>query len=314
LKATSIEKYRGRFAPSPTGPLHLGSMITAVASYLQAKSQDGHWLLRMDDIDTPRVVTGATDAILHTLIRFKMHWDESIVYQSQQQPHYQAALEQLAYQNNIYHCLCSRKHIASIAKPGPYGPIYPGKCQHRKQRPGHDRSAIRLNTNATRIIINDKLQGSISQNIQQDIGDFVIQRADGIFSYQLSVVVDDYQQAITEIVRGFDLLDSTPRQVYLQQLLHFPTPSYAHIPILVNPQGQKLSKQNFAAAVPHHHPEKTLLKVFQLLGLNPPTELQRETLDTLWCWAIEHWQLTAIPRVNTIMVNPEDTPAYTRSV
>jgi len=304
-----MEKYRGRFAPSPTGPLHLGSMITAVASYLQAKSQNGHWLLKIDDIDTPRVVAGASDNILRTLACFKMYWDESIVYQSQQQPHYQAALEQLVEQNETYHCLCSRSHMATIAKPGPYGPIYPGKCRQRKQRPAHDRSAIRLKTHTTHITISDKLQGLISQNIQQDIGDFVIQRADGIFSYQLSVVVDDYQQKITEIVRGFDLLDSTPRQVYLQQRLHFPTPSYAHVPILVNRQGQKLSKQNLAAAVPHHHPEKILLKVFQWLGLNPPAELQRETLDTLWCWAIAHWQLTAIPSVNTIMVNPGDTPA-----
>jgi len=304
-----MKKYRGRFAPSPTGPLHLGSMITAVASYLQAKSQNGHWLLRIDDIDTPRVIAGATDDILRTLTCFKMYWDESIFFQSQQQPHYQAALAQLDHQDDIYHCLCSRKQIATIAKPGPYGPIYPGKCRHLKQHAPHHRSAIRLKTHATCITINDRVQGKVSQNIQQDIGDFVIQRADDIFAYQLSVVVDDYQQAITEIVRGFDLLDSTPRQVYLQQQLHFPTPSYAHVPILVNPQRQKLSKQNLATAVSHHHPEKTLLKIFQWLGLSPPTELQRETLDTLWYWAMEHWQLTTIPRVNTITVDPEDTPA-----
>ena len=239
--------------PPPSGPLHFGSLIAALGSLLEARSRGGQWQVRIDDLDTPRVVPGAADDILHTLECYGMGWDGPVRYQSQHVDAYQAALQQLLDRDLAYSCTCSRREIADIAIIGPSGMIYPGTCRHGVSHPGRQAS-IRLRTDAHSIGFHDSIQGFCEQDLQSQVGDFVIRRADGLFAYQLAVVIDDAAQGITQIVRGNDLLESTARQIHLQQLLNLPTPRYSHLPLAVDQHGHKLSKQTQAPALDRRAP------------------------------------------------------------
>lgn len=283
--------YRGRFAPSPTGPLHFGSLIAAAGSYLQARAQGGEWLVRIEDLDPPREMAGAAASILRTLERFGLHWDGALLYQSQRSEHYLAALDQLARDGVIYHCRCSRSELAATCRNGPFGPIYNGHCRSRGEKSG----ALRVMTHDAPIELDDGLHGPYGQRLESELGDFVVRRADGLFAYQLAVVVDDAAQRISEVVRGSDLLDNTPRQIHLQRLLGYTTPSYVHLPLALNALGQKLSKQSGAAAIETEPPIPLLLQVLDFLGQQPPLELRDATLDELWQWAIGHWRLEGVP-------------------
>ncbi len=235
-------RYRGRFAPSPTGPLHFGSLVAAVGSFLHARAQGGEWRVRIEDLDPPREVSGAADDILRTLDSFGLHWDGEVMYQSRRCETYEAALAQLKDAGVLYPCACTRREIADSSVSGLEGPVYPGTCR-AGLAPGRVARAWRVRTDNRAIEFEDGLQGVIRSALEDDIGDFVVQRADGFFAYQLAVVVDDAAQGISEIVRGADLLDSTPRQIHLQRLLGLPTPGYLHLPIVLNANGEKLSKQ-----------------------------------------------------------------------
>lgn len=287
--------YRGRFAPSPTGPLHFGSLVAAVGSYLEAKSHDGEWLVRMEDLDPPRSMPGADQAIIKTLAAYGFEWHGDIVFQSQRFALYAEALEQLRQQGEMYRCDCSRKEIIQRCVQGEYGAIYDGHCRLIEQQEG----ASRIQVHGS-IKYADRLQGNIQQHLEEDIGDFHLLRRDGYYAYHIGVVVDDALQGITDIVRGFDLLDSTPRQIYLQQQLRYPTPDYAHLPLALKPDGQKLSKQNLATALDDNKPVPALWEALAFLGQQPPLELQKESLAGTWAWAIDNWNFDCIPRVKGV--------------
>lgn len=277
--------YRGRFAPSPSGALHFGSLVAAVGSYLDAKHQQGQWLVRMEDLDTPRNVLGAADDILRTLERYGLHWDDSVTYQSQRIPLYQAALETLQQRALVYPCTCSRKTIATQNGER----VYHGHCRQHPADIRHPH-AWRLTVNQAKITFQDRLQGEQFQALANEVGDFVLKRMDGIFAYQLAVVVDDAAQNISHVVRGADLLDSTPRQIYVQQQLNLPTPQYFHLPVAVNAQGEKLSKQTLATPINAADPVTMLHQVLIFLRQSPPSDLASASLNELWSWAIQHWQ------------------------
>ena len=308
--------YIGRFAPSPTGPLHFGSLIAAVASYCDAKSKHGQWLLRMEDLDKPREMAGAADAILRSLEAFGFEWDAPILYQSQRSEIYEDYLQRLKRNGFIYACTCSRKEIAdsSIAN-GVEGAIYPKTCVHNKHTSQNHASTSRMNACSWRINVDDAqkvafvdaIQGAVSQNLQTDVGDFVLKRKDGFFAYQLAVVVDDALQNITHIVRGADLLDSTPRQIYLQYLLNFQTPEYAHVPVAANSAGEKLSKQTLAKPIDtrlanNYNASQLIFEVLSFLGQTPPAEIKNASLDACWHWAISNWSLAKVPKRTQIMI------------
>jgi len=291
--------YTGRFAPSPTGPLHFGSLIAAVASYCEAKSHQGKWLVRMEDLDKPREIPGAATTILHQLENFGFEWDGAILYQSQRSEAYAAALEQLKQNNLVYPCTCTRKEIAdSSTSLGIEGLIYPGTCL---RQPLKQQSALawRIKTPDRVITFHDAIQGDISQNLQHDIGDFILKRADGLFAYQLAVIVDDAEQGITHVVRGADLLNSTPRQIFLQQTLHYPIPTYAHVPVAANAAGEKLSKQTLAQPIHIKNCADLLFHALQFLGQNPPESLQSEAKHIIWQWAFANWQLHKMPAIKS---------------
>ncbi len=289
-----VTVYRGRFAPSPTGPLHFGSLVAAVGSYLEAKFNGGEWLVRIEDLDPPRVVSGASSEILTMLDRLGMEWDGEVIYQSRRKEIYQDALASLDQLGLIYPCFCSRKEIVDSSVVGISGSIYPGTCRNNapnRNKPG----ALRVKTNHNSIEFIDILNGSVCQRLRNDIGDFIIRRADGVYAYQLAVVVDDAAQNITHVVRGADLLDSTPRQIYLQQLLGFITPVYMHLPLVINNSGEKLSKQTKAVPIDLSNAQSQLVAALQFLGQAPPTELMTSTIPSFWQWAIENWRSDKIP-------------------
>jgi glutamyl-Q tRNA(Asp) synthetase len=287
------ELYVGRFAPSPTGLLHIGSLLTAVASYLDARSRHGRWLVRMEDLDPPREMPGASAAILATLEAFALHWDGEVVYQSKRHHLYAAALAQLRARELVYPCYCSRKTVHAQAQGmGVDGVVYGGRCAllSTDKRLCTDKApAWRLRVGTELISFFDAVQGWQQQCLNTDVGDFVLLRADGFWAYQLAVVVDDAAQGINHVVRGQDLLVSTPRQIYLQQLLGLPQPSYAHLPLLTNALGQKWSKQTQAAALDLRRRETLLRQVLVYLGL--PQAPQVDNLADLLDWAVQHWQL-----------------------
>lgn len=285
--------YRGRFAPSPTGPLHFGSLVAALASYLEARQQQGEWLLRMEDLDTPRNMPGAADAILRSLEAFGFEWDGPVVYQSERHDLYAAALARLQEDGLVYPCGCTRKEIADSAIHGIEGAIYPGTCRSGLP-PGKTARAWRIRAENRTIGFDDAIQGHVAQNLARNIGDFVLKRADGFYAYQLAVVVDDADQAITHVVRGADLLDSTPRQIYLQQVLGLPAMHYAHIPVVLNAQGEKLSKQTQAAAVDDRQPATQLWQALDFLQQSPPAAIRNAPLADIWQWADQNWQLSRI--------------------
>lgn len=296
--------YTGRFAPSPTGPLHFGSLVAAVSSYLEARQAGGKWLVRMEDLDTPREMPGAAADILRTLEAFGMQWDDAVVYQSQRLDHYDQALERLRRHDLVYPCACSRKEIADSAISGIDGLIYPGTCSHGLPA-GKSPRAWRVRVKDEVVGFRDRIQGLISQNLASDIGDFVLKRADGIFAYQLAVVVDDALQGVTDIVRGADLLDSTPRQIYLQQLLGLPRTSYSHVPVAANQRGEKLSKQTLAKPLNLAHPQLELWQALDFLQQKPWPELRQASLNTLWSWARTHWRVAHIPNQRAIVTSPD---------
>ena len=287
--------YVGRYAPSPTGPLHFGSLVTAVASYLEAKTQSGKWLLRMEDLDKPREMPGAADDILRTLESYGFEWDGEVVYQSQRSDLYQLYLDQLIEKHRVYPCNCSRREIADIAHAGIEGPIYPGSCRHGLSS---DRQQIawRLRVDSDRLDFSDRVYGDFQHHLENDFGDFILKRADGLFAYQLAVVVDDAEQGINHVVRGADLLNSTSRQIYLQQLLGVPTPSYTHIPLVKNAQGEKLSKQTAAPAIKNNEAAAQLINALYFLGLDITTLSSAMPVSTLWQWALTHWQLSSVQK------------------
>lgn len=287
-------KYRGRFAPSPTGPLHFGSLVAAVGSYLDAKFNHGTWMVRIEDLDWQREIPGAASEILHTLERLGMEWDGEVIYQSKRFSIYQEALDVLNEQGLIYPCACSRREIADSSIIGISGPIYPGTCL---KNPAADNKthALRIRTSDDLIVFNDMLQGSYSQKLKHDIGDFVLRRTDGVYAYQLAVVVDDAAQNITHVVRGADLLDSTPRQIFLQRLLGYSTPGYLHFPIVTNAMGEKLSKQTHAAPMDLSNALMQLVDALNFLGQQPPIEMIEGDISAFWQWAITHWRADQIP-------------------
>jgi glutamyl-Q tRNA(Asp) synthetase len=303
---TESTNYVGRFAPSPTGPLHFGSLVAAVASYCDAKSHGGKWLVRMEDLDKPREVKGAADEILQALEAFSFEWDGKVVYQSRRDEFYAEALNTLQKQNLIYPCTCTRREIADSSNAqGIDGLIYPKTCLPKF---GQKQPTLQPNVHAAyRAVVLDKklsfldaIQGEITQNLARDVGDFIVKRADGLFAYQLAVVVDDAAQNITHIVRGADLLDSTPRQIYLQQCLNFARPSYAHIPIALNSAGEKLSKQTLAQPISMGLPEHQLFDALSFLGQSPTAEMKNATLAEMWRWAITHWDISAVAKQRQI--------------
>jgi len=284
--------YIGRFAPSPTGPLHAGSLVAALASYLDARSNRGHWLIRIEDIDEARTVAGAAEHIIQTLAALGMRSDGEILWQSTRQERYNAAFNQLG--NAVYACACSRREIAdsrvSMASDG--AAIYPGTCRHGLA-PGRVPRAWRVrvpdaNDSQTLIQFHDRWQGLIEENLAANVGDFVLKRADGFWAYQLAVVMDDAEQGVTDIVRGADLLESTTRQIYLQRLLGFSTPRYLHVPAVVNDRGEKLSKQTGAQPIDTSKPINALMEAASHLGLM----LSRtpSSVDEFWTMAILEWE------------------------
>lgn len=287
--------YTGRFAPSPTGALHLGSLVAAMASYLDAKVHHGRWLVRIEDLDFDRNVAGADQAILAALRRCGMPWDGEVTWQSQRTQLYEDALRQLGAA--VYPCACSRKEILDSRppQPGPQGaaPVYPGTCRHGLA-PGRTARALRLRVPLAppRVVeFTDRWRGDVRQNLTTEAGDFVIRRADGFWAYQLAVVVDDAAQGISDVVRGADLLDSTPRQLYLQELLGLPQPAYLHVPVVTNAAGEKLSKQTGAAAFDTGAAPATLLRdallpAARFLGM----ELRAENIEQFWRLAVPAWE------------------------
>jgi len=294
---TRNSSYRGRFAPSPTGPLHKGSLVAAIASFLEAKSHRGKWLLRMEDVDELRNVKGAANSILRSLDAFGFEWDEDILYQTQRKDAYAHAIETLQKQNLVYPCTCSRKFIRAQAeqnkiKTGPFGNIYPGSCIHKKfTLLNPDDYAIRIKVTDQPIQFKDAILGNITHQLKTDLGDFIIRRRDGLFAYQLAVVVDDAFQNISHIVRGSDLLDSTTRQLYLQGCLSHPPPKYAHVPLMRCKKGDKLSKQTGAKSIGETADIPLIVGCLEFLGQNPPDTLKYESLDNVWQWALKNWQL-----------------------
>ena len=282
-------QYIGRFAPSPTGPLHFGSLVAAVASYCDAKANQGQWLLRIEDLDRLREVVGASDDIINTLQVYGFVWDGNILYQSARSTAYQTALDELKSQGMVYPCTCSRKTITDIAEQkGIEGAIYPQTCLHQAVDLNKT-PAWRFKTPDQETRFNDMALGLQSQQVATKIGDFVIKRADGLFAYQLAVIVDDAAQGVTHVVRGEDLLTSTARQILLQDALGFTHPIYRHTPIVTNTLGQKLSKQTQAEPLPLDSVSTHLCRAFEFLTLNPPAYLASATSNDCWEWAIQAW-------------------------
>lgn len=276
--------YRGRFAPSPSGPLHIGSLVTALASYLDARANRGQWLLRMEDIDPPREQAGAAQQITNSLLNHGMTWDGDIFWQSARSAAYDTYLQQLLDKNLAYYCGCSRRQLAAT------NGLHIGTCAHPGSPNG---DAIRLRVPNETIGFNDRIQGS-QHRTQVELGDPVLKRKDGLYAYQLAVVVDDAEQGITDIVRGVDLLDASAWQIHLQNALGFKQPRYCHIPVIVGDDGHKLSKQSFAPALDDQYAFANLCLALHYLQQTPPPDTINDVADLL-LWATEHWRPQDIP-------------------
>jgi glutamyl-Q tRNA(Asp) synthetase len=276
--------YVGRFAPSPTGDLHFGSLIAATASYLQSKYARGQWLIRMEDIDPPREVPGSATGILRDLAQLGLHSDCAVLFQSTRTRAYESAVDTLLAEGKAFWCACSRKDL-------PVSGVYPGTCRNGLP-PGKSPRTVRLNVSGATIGFTDLIQGRIEEGLEHSTGDFVIRRADGLPAYQLAVVIDDHFQGVTEIVRGADLLDSTARQIHLQRCLGLKTPDYAHLPLVTGADGEKLGKRFGSDPVGRLPAAAAIRLALQFLGQNPPDGME---LEELWSWAKEHWQIKSIP-------------------
>lgn len=278
-----MNTYRGRFAPSPSGPLHFGSLIAALGSWLDARHHNGEWLVRIEDIDPPREVTGAADDILATLEKFGLFWDGQVTYQSNNQHHYQQVLQQLFDKNEIYRCTCTRKQIQSTK--GTYTNICRDK--HHSSETEH---SLRLKVLQPVTSFEDCYQGHCNTVQNSAKEDFIVKRKDGLYAYMLAVVIDDIEQQFTHIVRGADLLETTSQQLYLFSLLKAPFPTFGHLPVAVNIQGLKLSKQNHAPSISDTPVNETLWLALNFLKQSPPEELRKEDKSLILDWAIQHWQ------------------------
>jgi glutamyl-Q tRNA(Asp) synthetase len=281
--------YRGRFAPSPTGPMHAGSLVAAVASWLDARAAGGEWRLRIDDVDATRTVPGAAEDILRTLESLGLTWDGEVAWQDARRGRYEEALAALTAAGDVYRCRCSRREIADSALRGIEGIVYPGTCRDRAL-PRESEGADRFRVPPGLVAFEDRLRGRLEQDVARDIGDFVVKRRDGLHAYQLAVVVDDADEGITDVVRGADLLWSTPRQVLLQRALGFATPRYLHVPVVTNAAGEKLSKQTLARPVAHGD-ATALREALAFLGqADPGRGSPREILDA----AVKTWEPQAL--------------------
>ena len=300
--------YRGRFAPSPTGPLHFGSLVAALGSYLDARAQGGEWLLRIEDVDAPRTVPGAEASILNTLEALGFTWDGPVVRQSERLDVYHGALVRLQAEGLVYPCACTRSEIAARTSEASVdgGLLYPGTCRAGLPA-GVAARAWRLRVPDREFAFVDRVQGAHRQNLEREVGDFVLLRADGQYAYQLAVVVDDALQGVNAVVRGVDLLDSTPRQMWLQECLGVPTPTYAHLPVAVNAAGEKLSKQTRAPAVDPRQGSRVLAEVMRFLGFDVPAGLRQAPLPEFWVWAQAAWSVAGVPKVRAIHLPGTDS-------
>ncbi|MCW8194968.1 tRNA glutamyl-Q(34) synthetase GluQRS [Proteobacteria bacterium 005FR1] len=301
MTASSHKAYIGRFAPSPTGPLHFGSLLAALASYLDARARNGRWLVRVEDLDPPREVPGATDAILRSLESHHLFWDGDILFQSQRDSAYSETLNRLDRAGLLYYCYCTRREVAAA------GGVYPGTCRHRSMA-GSGAGALRLKTTDlpspyTRlegpIEFEDVIVGHQQQDIAETTGDFIVRRKDGLFAYQLAVVVDDIAQGVTHVIRGSDLLHATAAQILLFRLLGASEPRYGHIPVAVNEQGQKLSKQQGASPLDDSRAGENLFRALRFLGQAVPDALQHASCPDLLRWGVANWDRGQIPRASS---------------
>jgi glutamyl-Q tRNA(Asp) synthetase len=284
--------YVGRFAPSPTGDLHLGSLLTAVASYLDARANRGRWLLRIEDLDRDREVKDAEPRILRALESFGLLWDGPVVRQTSRAQLYAGALERLKASNLLFACRCSRRQLRDEQH-------YPGTCRH-SEPPAFTPTAMRFKVDSVRIDFDDSIQGRISQDPANSSGDFIVKRRDAVIAYALAVVVDDAAQGVTHIVRGADLLDCTAGQILLQRALGLPQPVYAHVPLLMEPAGGKLSKTRRSPALAPDGLAAQLCSIAELLGMDPPEELKRQEVPRFWEWAVENWSLQKVPKLREV--------------
>lgn len=289
--------YRGRFAPSPSGELHFGSLVTALASYLDAKSNNGLWLVRVEDIDPPREKAGASESILSTLETYGLHWDQDVLYQSQQSQYYQDILSQLAKNSQSYACQCSRAQIKAL------GGIYQRQCRHL---------SLPLTNNAIRVInqqpisdFNDLIQGKVTVDKELAGEDFIVKRKDGLFAYQLAVVADDIYQNISHVIRGCDLIEPTVRQLSFYQILTEQAPLFGHVPLAVTEQGYKLSKQNNALALDNSQPIPSIIAALTFLGLPIQPEHRDATIEELIHWAVKNWSLSQVPQHQNITIEKQ---------
>jgi glutamyl-Q tRNA(Asp) synthetase len=299
----------GRFAPTPSGPLHFGSLVAALGSALEARCHGGRWLVRIEDVDIPRAVPGMAEAILATLERFGFEWDGEVLWQSRRTGTYGAALERLKAAEHVFPCACSRRELAEVpdsalARDGSLR--YPGTCRGGLP-PDSKPRAWRVRAEGT-IRFEDAVQGWQEEDLFHDVGDYVAFRADGMFAYQLAVVVDDAEQGVTHVVRGADLLGSTARQIHLQKLLGLPVPAYAHLPVATNVAGEKLSKQTLARAVDEGSSSSVLICALGFLGQNPSDELNGASVSEVWAWALGNWKMGRVPRVLQLVA-----PEFSRS-
>lgn len=285
--------YVGRFAPTPSGALHLGSLVAALASYLDAKSVAGRWLVRIEDLDPPRQIAGAADNILRTLEGFGFEWDDEVLWQSKRSDAYEVIISKLINNGLAYACSCSRKQLVNNV-------IYPNTCRD-KLKSAKD-AAIRVRTPNLEYQFEDRVQGLFTQKLAEEVGDFIIKRRDGLIAYQLAVVLDDAEQGINHVVRGADLLGSTPRQIYLQELLGFPMPNYLHIPTLVDSDGYKLSKSHCSPFITTNKASQLLVYALQILGQKVEKDLVLEPPLQILNWAITHWQSESIPKKRIVMI------------
>ena len=283
------ENFVGRFAPSPSGPLHFGSLVCALASYLDVKIHGGQWLVRIEDLDPPREISGASQHILNQLEAHGLCWDGQVLYQSHRLQAYAEALTFLTDKHLAYHCQCNRKRISEL------NGVYDNRCRTRGLDAQNHATRLALHDHIGVVTFEDQIMGHISQNICSAVGDFIIQRRDKLFSYQLAVTVDDAFQGVTRVVRGTDLLDSTPRQIYMQQCLGYKQPSYAHVPIAVTKDGQKLSKQNLAAGLAPGNESLNLWVALDWLKQSPPNYLRVLAPAEIISWATENWDQSKLP-------------------
>lgn len=288
---TTKDSYVGRFAPTPSGPLHFGSIIAALSSFLESRKHNGKWLLRFDDIDTPRIDKSSYDNIFRALESLNMEWDNSSIYQQNNLPNYQEVIEKLSDLNFLYKCDCPRK----LTKGKPY----PGTC--RDENTHHNKNyALRVKVDDAPVSFIDLIQGEVVQNITTHSGDYIVLRSDRLFSYNLASAIDD-SNGITHVIRGADLLETTPRQIYLQKLLGLKIPIYGHVPVAINAYGQKLSKQHGAQDVLlHYSPPEVLVNTLQFLGQNIGKDMVSADTRTIIDWALENWSLARVPKVASI--------------